>query len=199
MTNSPSNLHLPVVKRMSSNPILDDNDSLLLVLHDENTTVQFPPSPAKKDLFDICSSVNPSLVTPPQFLNPDNRRASIISSNSLTLNDSFDLPLDHGSFEIIGRREVAHSARLVIDEPPVSFTKAYVLACFVFWLCGFVAGSLAYIEAVKGEGSAYDGDTELAHRRRKASYCASIAGISIGLIAIVTTVIVLSLYYLIKY
>lgn len=185
---------------MSSNPILDDNDSLLLVLHDENAMVQFPPSPSQKDLFDICSTVNPSLVTPPQFIIPDESPASRISPISLTLSDSFDLPLDQGSFERIGRREIAHSARLVLDgEPPVSFTKAYVLACFVFWFCGFVAGSIAYIEAVKGEDSAYDGNTELAKRRRKASYYASIAGISIGLLVIVTTAIVFSIYYLIRH
>jgi len=49
--------------------------------------------------------------------------------------------------------------------------------------------------SVKGEDSAYEGDTELAKRRKKSSYCASFAGVLIGLLAIVTAAVVLLIYY----
>lgn len=83
------------------------------------------------------------------------------------------------------------------SDPPVTLVRAYVIACLVFWFCGFVLGSFAYIQAVRAEAASYDGDEDLAKKRRRASYVLSIAGFCVGLMVLIVFVgILLHLHHI---
>lgn len=73
--------------------------------------------------------------------------------------------------------------------PVQSFVAHIAFACVVYWCCGWIFGSIAFIFALVGQDRANTGDAEGARAMGRASMGVSIAGLVIGIMLYIAIIV----------
>lgn len=119
---------------MSSSPVLDNDDILLIPAAEEIASKDTP----------ISSSISRGSVYP--YWTEDPNRLPIALNIPATAHamemQRPEQPAQRTVIQISGGQRGRQPP--VSDGPPVSFTGAYVMSCVVYWFCCLALGGIAY-------------------------------------------------------